>query len=268
MNRFHINSKGDARKCSAKNGNCPFGSTEEHFATAEDARKAYEGSMEIRPVSAKSSNEPINWLTEENNPDLMEALDNRFNRTFGAQNLTVKTGRTSWDGETLDWEAHIYNEAGKPIGNIRRLVLPGKYAVNEWMSLEADYRGHGFASQFTDEYESWLKELKVKEVKVYAASTEAENDENRLDGALRWAKTFDWDGKPLGVLSECWTALEEEDFTPEEEDKVTETLERFNTDDQSKWPSPKELSELGPNKLGERLLTRKVAWYGKRVLED
>lgn len=43
---FHINPEtGEAGKCRAKNGNCPFGSADEHYPTAEAARDAYETSQ-------------------------------------------------------------------------------------------------------------------------------------------------------------------------------------------------------------------------------
>lgn len=45
MAKFHINGKGEPGKCSAAQGNCPFGSDEEHFTSAEAARDAYELQM-------------------------------------------------------------------------------------------------------------------------------------------------------------------------------------------------------------------------------
>lgn len=33
MARFHINDNGDAKQCSAKEGNCPFGADAPHFST-------------------------------------------------------------------------------------------------------------------------------------------------------------------------------------------------------------------------------------------
>lgn len=42
MSKFHINGAGNPGKCTAENGNCPFGGENEHYATAEDARAAYE----------------------------------------------------------------------------------------------------------------------------------------------------------------------------------------------------------------------------------
>ncbi len=47
---FHINGKGEAGKCSASKGNCPFGEVEDHFASAEDARASYERSMANHPA--------------------------------------------------------------------------------------------------------------------------------------------------------------------------------------------------------------------------
>ena len=42
---YHINSKGEAGICHAAQGKCPFGETTEHFATAVDARRAFENKM-------------------------------------------------------------------------------------------------------------------------------------------------------------------------------------------------------------------------------
>jgi len=45
MAKYHINSKGEAGKCSAQAGNCPFGGEHQHYDTAEKAQKAFELSM-------------------------------------------------------------------------------------------------------------------------------------------------------------------------------------------------------------------------------
>lgn len=43
---FHVNPQtGEAGKCSAKHGKCPFGDMNVHFTTIEAAREAFEGSM-------------------------------------------------------------------------------------------------------------------------------------------------------------------------------------------------------------------------------
>lgn len=43
---FHINAKGEAGKCHAEKGGCPFGNTEEHYATAAEVQKAFENTQD------------------------------------------------------------------------------------------------------------------------------------------------------------------------------------------------------------------------------
>jgi hypothetical protein len=55
--KFHINPKtGEPGKCSAENGNCPFGSADEHYTSAEAARTAFEKSNETFSLSLKEMN--------------------------------------------------------------------------------------------------------------------------------------------------------------------------------------------------------------------
>ena len=53
MAGFHVNDKGEAGSCSASSGNCPFGGPEEHFTSAEAARKAYETKTEAKEEAVK-----------------------------------------------------------------------------------------------------------------------------------------------------------------------------------------------------------------------
>lgn len=46
MDKFHINAKGDAGRCSAIS-RCPFGDDEAHFSNAEDAREHYEATQAV-----------------------------------------------------------------------------------------------------------------------------------------------------------------------------------------------------------------------------
>lgn len=54
---FHVNPKtGNPGRCSARNGNCPFGNAEEHYATKEQAREAFEAkNIEEVTVSHKKT---------------------------------------------------------------------------------------------------------------------------------------------------------------------------------------------------------------------
>lgn len=42
MTKFHINDNGDAKQCSAEEGNCPFGADAPHFDTKKEAQQHYE----------------------------------------------------------------------------------------------------------------------------------------------------------------------------------------------------------------------------------
>jgi len=59
---FHINDNGDPGKCSAQKGNCPFGATEAHFDTAQEARGAYEAQQESFLLRSLSKKEQKNKL--------------------------------------------------------------------------------------------------------------------------------------------------------------------------------------------------------------
>lgn len=52
MAKFHINPEtGNPGSCSAQTGNCPFGSDDEHYTSAEAARTAYEKQMDSESFS-------------------------------------------------------------------------------------------------------------------------------------------------------------------------------------------------------------------------
>ena len=72
MNRFHVNLKGEAGKCSARAGQCPFGGEQAHYRSMENAQQAFELSM-----AAESLPEP---LTRE---DPFERLSDHFIRQNG-----------------------------------------------------------------------------------------------------------------------------------------------------------------------------------------
>lgn len=45
---YHVNGKGEPGKCSAQQGNCPFGSDEDHYESQDQARIAFERLMQDR----------------------------------------------------------------------------------------------------------------------------------------------------------------------------------------------------------------------------
>lgn len=46
MSKYHVNENGEAGKCRAQSGNCPFGGASEHFDTVQDAQAAAEKKLE------------------------------------------------------------------------------------------------------------------------------------------------------------------------------------------------------------------------------
>lgn len=57
MAKFHINPKtGEPGKCSADNGNCPFGSADQHYTSIDAARAAFEENNSTFPLSLKEMN--------------------------------------------------------------------------------------------------------------------------------------------------------------------------------------------------------------------
>lgn len=46
MAKFHVNEKGEARKCGAQKGNCPFGGDNEHYDSEQEAQVAAEKQLE------------------------------------------------------------------------------------------------------------------------------------------------------------------------------------------------------------------------------
>ena len=71
MSKFHVNGKGEAGKCSAEKGGCPFGGESEHYTSAQAARTAYENDMGTDQLLTKISSESeksqtVNWSYEGN----------------------------------------------------------------------------------------------------------------------------------------------------------------------------------------------------------
>src|SRR6478735_5716445 len=54
--RYHVNKKGEAGKCRAEQGPCPYGSSDEHYSSAAEAQAAYEEAMGDATVPGPLSN--------------------------------------------------------------------------------------------------------------------------------------------------------------------------------------------------------------------
>jgi hypothetical protein len=77
-NNFHINMRGEAGECRAEQGGCPFGGPEDHYASPEAARAAYESfhseqtfAQPVRkekPAVSSLSRQELETLRSETNP--------------------------------------------------------------------------------------------------------------------------------------------------------------------------------------------------------
>lgn len=76
---YHINpSTGDSGKCSAKPGNCPFGSDDEHYTSPEAARAAFEASQEVNTFHKAMSLKEMNAIAKDvKHPKLINTLIQR-----------------------------------------------------------------------------------------------------------------------------------------------------------------------------------------------
>lgn len=73
MSKLYHLSNGEAKRCSAKAGNCPFGADAPHFDTVQEAQKFYENSRNNETVSSLQKSVPFS--KEEINPALSNVLD-------------------------------------------------------------------------------------------------------------------------------------------------------------------------------------------------
>lgn len=73
MSKLYHLSNGEAKACSAKPGNCPFGADAPHFSTIQKAQKFYENSRNNETVS--SLRKPASFAQEEITPALNNMLD-------------------------------------------------------------------------------------------------------------------------------------------------------------------------------------------------
>lgn len=133
MTRFHVNDNGDAGKCSATRGQCPFGGEVNHYDSKAEARKAYE---EMMDQSFGMTNFVISRL--EQRADLLHNLN--YERS-NPVNLA-----TAFDGERV---FQVYEDNNGPEG-------PGYYASFGKAKLEdenltVEYANVEFVSPQNDE---------------------------------------------------------------------------------------------------------------------
>lgn len=106
MAKFHINKEGNAGRCSATAGKCPFGGAEEHYKTIEDARRAVENQyMEKDQMSA---NKNTKETQKQKNREISESLDSLTNHSASFESDTFAiAGIESWAGVAVSGESDL-----------------------------------------------------------------------------------------------------------------------------------------------------------------
>ena len=101
--KFHINAAGEAGKCKATKGNCPFGGEAEHFTSAEAAREHYEKQMGDSTSSLSKAKKSISTMPRDQRFDVVDFYDYKKEevrlselRTTGFQDGTIDELNVAW----------------------------------------------------------------------------------------------------------------------------------------------------------------------------
>ena len=95
MSKYHVNpATGNAGPCNAIHGHCPFGDSEHHYETAEDARAAFEKDMASAPARNLSKRK-------------QRAIE-EFHNDWASLGYTVEEEMTERDYQFVDpsWKRH------------------------------------------------------------------------------------------------------------------------------------------------------------------
>lgn len=159
MARYHFNPyTGDPGKCSAKK-RCPFGDSEtEHFATSEEATKAYEALYAPFHQPVDRREDKYDW------PDRNESLHREFSSLHtpgGTVHFAV--GRCEWGRESPDrsMEAWLSTPEGGNVSFIKLIYHNEKYepSVGPYLAMcdvetRPNMRGKGMARELRESIEA------------------------------------------------------------------------------------------------------------------
>lgn len=132
--KFHINPQtGNPNRCSAQEGNCPFGGQEEHYSSKDEARKAYEvrmgeglkKSLQLVPHEHEENRKSPNGhsfsaITNQPNGSRIQTINGQL-VIIGKQDSTGShkvfltdspIGWVSYDGAKKRWETTYPNSLG------------------------------------------------------------------------------------------------------------------------------------------------------------
>lgn len=216
MAKFHINAKGDASQCRANKGRCPFGDSDEHFDSKEEARKSYEETQDslargrtpiLREPTLLGSSD--NWdysgsrlleATDSSNDDYYEPYYNNPTRIDVNQVVSITTGI-----DEKDWPESLKTlvaSKAQEWGNVANWELDQGY-----------YEGDPIDFNGPESYENELKRWYF-------------NQDNAIDdsGVLQHVREKGYETKGLTPLEAIKTMLRKEN-----NGKVLKAVENANS---------------------------------------
>lgn len=216
-------------------------------------------------------------LSNQSNQALLEQTAKMLEGEYGTSGLKLTGMRfIPMSENTIRLEGHIETKRGAAAGRITRTLRSddeGKLVVdNDWLTLQDQYKGKGFASALYPALESWYSKSGVDRVTIHAALE---------DGGYVWGKAgFDWDFGARGALDRAVDSIATRadgmsrglgsrgrQLSEGDKAKLKDISDRLRLADKTKWPSPRELSTLsGDHENLGALLMRGTDWYGVKHL--
>jgi len=131
MAKFHLNGNGDPGLCKASQGNCPFGSDEEHFTSPEAARKAFEATQSIAETPLQKAQGAYSKASQAY--DKAEVALNSVAHYEGISELTKEGAKYSNAKER-------YERAGARVAVLKEKLEAAKLDAQEGEKTE-DFKG-------------------------------------------------------------------------------------------------------------------------------
>lgn len=120
MDKYHITRKGDAARCTAAPGGCPFAKDDEHYGSKEGARRAYERAMGSNPSTLRRM---PHYTTIEKSfqgiPLVEEARIYKILTAMGVEYLPWRGREDELKAAYEPWKTMPYEEAWERSGKLK-----------------------------------------------------------------------------------------------------------------------------------------------------
>lgn len=152
MAKYHINTKGEPGKCSAKKTGCPFGDASEHYDNLVDARNAYEAAQgapfsdyDLEEMNVLNRMKEVlvrkhNWDNEDFEDMTFTDIESEFLDTYGEKDFRPTEVQAEQEQET------------------ENAIMDAEYAMVNNMRIPLDKRGRYYTILLAldDDEEEWM----------------------------------------------------------------------------------------------------------------